>query len=176
MKKLIFNRLTLIVLSIGCSSSAISEVLESNEHGFTIEIERVVPVKPYIAYQQFLKVADWWNHDHTYFGKSENLTIDATAGGCFCEIDGNKQVLHMTVSFVDPNREIRMIGGLGPLQMMGAYGGMSWKFIPIEDNSTKIIHRYQVSGTVKGGLIPIAPVVDRVQTIQVEGLVNQLKK
>jgi hypothetical protein len=31
----------------------------------------------------------------------------------------------MAVSYVEPNTELRMIGGLGPLQIMGVQGGMS---------------------------------------------------
>lgn len=151
-----------------------AEVISSAANGFTIQIERQVAVKPAAAYQQFIEVGDWWNADHTYYGKSDNLTIDAKAGGCFCEIEGDKQVLHMTVSFVEPGKEIRMIGGLGPLQMMGVHGGMSWQFVPVGKNNTKIIHRYQVTGYMEGGLDKLAPIVNKVQTLQVDLLVKKL--
>ena len=68
------------------------------------------------------------------------MTIEAKAGGCFCEKSEEKEVLHMTVSYVEPNKEIRMVGGLGPLQMLGVHGGMSWKFEAIDANTTKILH------------------------------------
>ena len=77
--------------------------------------------------------------------------------------------------FVDPNNEIKLIGGLGPLQMMGVQGGMSWKFEKTEDNKTKIIHHYQVSGYMKDGLDKLSKAVDFVQTTQVERLVSQIK-
>lgn len=157
-----------------------AEVLSSGDRGFTIQIERQVEVEPAAAYQQFIKVGDWWNAEHTYYGKSENLSIDAKAGGCFCEIEGDKQVLHMTVSYVEPgtssnNPEIRMIGGLGPLQMLGVHGGMSWQFVSVGENKTKIVHRYQVTGYMEGGLDKLAPIVDKVQQMQVDSLARLLE-
>jgi len=152
-----------------------AQVVSSNSNGFTIQIERSVNVDAISAYKKFLDVGSWWDPDHTYFGDSKNLSIDPVAGGCFCEVDGEKQVLHMTVSYVEPNREIRMIGGLGPLQMMGVYGGMSWKFENYGANQTKITHRYQVSGSIEGGMVKLADIVDRVQQTQVNSLVAGLK-
>lgn len=80
----------------------------------------------------------------------------------------------MTISYVDPNNEIKMLGGLGPLQMMGINGGMSWKFEAIDENNTKITFHYQVSGYVSGGMTKLAPIVDKVQRIQVTRLTNLL--
>ena len=149
---------------------ASAEVLSSAANGFVIRLETTVNVDNTTAYQQFLNVAQWWDAAHTYYGKSENLTIDAVAGGCFCEISGENQVLHMSVSYVDPGKEIRMVGGLGPLQMLGVHGGMSWKFEQTETGSTKITHQYQVSGYVDGGLDKFANIVNEVQAGQLEQL------
>jgi len=93
-------------------SSLVAQVINSADNGFTIEIEKHVAVDHKAAYAQFIKINEWWIADHTWFGRAENLNIDEKVGGCFCEIAGDKQVLHMTVSFVNPNREVRMIGGL----------------------------------------------------------------
>ncbi len=157
------------------SFSGIGQVVEVGEHGFVISVERTVATSSEKAYQQFVEVKNWWSSEHTYFGDSKNLSIDARAGGCFCEIDGAKQVLHMTVSYVDPNNEIRMVGGLGPLQMMGVQGGMSWKFEKIDKKTTKIIHRYHVVGFLAGGLAKIAGAVNQVQTLQVDRLVKRIE-
>jgi len=155
-------------------SSLVAQVINSADNGFTIEIEKHVAVDHKAAYAQFIKINEWWIADHTWFGRAENLNIEEIVGGCFCEIAGDKQALHMTVSFVNPNREVRMIGGLGPLQMMGVNGGMSWKFEQLKDGTTKIIHHYQVSGYAKGGLGKLATIVDSVQSSQVEALVAKL--
>jgi len=174
MKRSIITQILLISLFSTFPFKTFSQVIFKSEHGFTIQIEQQANVDSKTAYQQFLKINEWWNAEHTYFGKSENLFIEPKANGCFCEVEGDKQVLHMIVSYVEPNKEIRMIGGLGPLQMMGINGGMSWKFIDLGNNKSKIIHRYQVSGTIDGGLDKIAPFVDQVQIIQVTALINKL--
>jgi hypothetical protein len=153
-----------------------AEVISAENHGFEINIERIVNVDQQTAYAQFIKVSEWWNSEHTFFGDSKKLSIDAKASGCFCEKSAGKEVLHMTVSYVEPNKEIRMIGGLGPLQMLGVHGGMSWKFESIDLNRTKITHHYQVNGYMKGGFTGLAPIVDKVQTIQVQALTDLLNR
>lgn len=149
-----------------------AKVISKNSNGFVIHIEKEVPVNHQIAYQQFINVAQWWHPDHTWFGAAENLTITPEVGQCFCEIDGEKQALHMTISYVQPNHEIRMIGGLGPLQMLGVHGGMSWQFESLSKYKSKIIFNYQVSGYMAGdnGLGQLAAIVNQVQTTQLERL------
>lgn len=154
---------------------ASAEVLSSSSNGFVLQVETEVNVDTSEAYQQFLDVAQWWDAAHTYYGKSENLFIEAVAGGCFCEVSGDNQVLHMTITYVEPGKEIRMVGGLGPLQMLGVHGGMSWKFEQVANNGTKIIHRYQVGGYVDGGLDKFASIVDKVQAGQLEQLRKKLQ-
>lgn len=164
----------LLLLLLACLSfSAQGEVINKGENGFNLKITGIAHVKPETAYEQFIKVSDWWVENHTWFGKGENLSIDARAGGCFCEIEGDKEVLHMLVTFVNPGEEIKMVGGLGPLQMMGIHGGMSWRFEPV-DNGTLITQTYNVSGYASGGLLDLADIVDAVQTGQLNALVNHL--
>jgi hypothetical protein len=165
-------RIFLLLLLLPTASFA--QVISSDNHGFQLKIESIVNVNQQQAYQQFINVGQWWNADHTWFGKAENLTIDAKVNGCFCEIDGDKQAQHMMVSFVNPNNEIKMVGGLGPLQMMGVNGGMSWKFEKIDTTHTKIVFHYQVSGYINGGLTKLAPVVDQVQRLQLNRLTSLL--
>jgi len=168
-------RLVLLLLALSpCLSFA--EVLDSAQHGSKIKIERQVNVNKAQAYQQFIKVGQWWHPDHTWFGNAQNLSIDANVGGCFCEINADQQAMHMTVSYVEPNNEIKMLGGLGPLQMMGVNGGMSWKFEAIDENRTKIIFQYQVVGYLNGGLEKLAPIVDSVQNVQLTRLSNLLNR
>ena len=162
-------------LLFACIFNVNAEVIDNDKHGFSIKIETVVKADAATSYQQFLRIGEWWDADHTWFGQSENLSIIPRVGACFCEISGDKEVLHMTVSFVNPNNEIRMIGGLGPLQMLGVHGGMSWKFEEISPAETKIIHQYQVTGFATDGLDKLAPIVDSVQTIQVKALAAKIE-
>ena len=162
--------LTISIFLLLLSLALHAEVLTSADNGFSIKIEVEVNASQEQAYKQFIRVDQWWNSDHTWFGDAKALSIKAKVGGCFCEKNGKQQALHMTVSYVNPNHEIRMIGGLGPLQGMGLHGGMTWKFEKIDENKTKIIHSYNVSGYSKEGLKSLAVIVDKVQTIQVNEL------
>ena len=146
-----------------------ADVIDSGTNGFIIESSRQVNASPEQAYQQFLAVNQWWDGSHSWFGSAENFSIEARAGGCFCELKGQQQVEHMRVSFVNPNKEIRMLGGLGPLQAMGVSGAMTWTFIQSEQGS-KVTHRYVVSGYYPDGLDKLASIVDQVQTGQLERL------
>ena len=116
---------------------------------------------------------EWWVKGHTWYGDANNLVLDAKAGGCFCEISGDNQVMHMLVTFVKPGEEVKMVGGLGPLQMMGIHGSMSWRFEAM-DGGTRITQTYNVTGYAPGGLSDLADIVDAVQTGQLNALIAKL--
>ncbi len=152
-----------------------AEVTSSAAEGFEIKLGVSVPASPELVYKQFLKVDEWWSPEHTWWGKAENLSLEPRAGGCFCEVEGDKSVLHMTVAFVSPNREIRLLGGLGPLQQMGLHGVLTFKFIPVSDNETRIVQIYRVTGYDPNGLEGLAPIVDQVQALQMNRLRDRFK-
>ena len=151
-----------------------AEVLEATESMFYLEVSRDVPVHPEQAYQQFVRVGDWWNASHTWYGDAANLSIEPVAGGCFCERAGERSVMHMQVSLVEPGSKIHLLGGLGPLQGMALQGAMVWSFEALEQGGTRILHTYRVTGYPSAGLTDLAAIVDRVQTEQVERLQSRL--
>jgi hypothetical protein len=155
------------------SAVALADVTSKGDTGFTLVITGEVKTTPVEAYDQFVRIEEWWLEGHTWYGKSENLSIEPKAGGCFCEISGDNQVLHMLVSYVQPGVELKMVGGLGSLQMMGVHGGMSWRFEPIPDG-TRIIQTYNVTGYAPSGLKDVADIIDSIQTSQLNALVNKL--
>jgi hypothetical protein len=150
------------------------EVLESGENGFYLEVTEEVVAGPQETYAQFIRVAEWWNPDHTWFGDAENLIIEPVAGGCFCERAGDRSALHMVVSYVNPGDQVNMLGGLGPLQGMGLQGVMVWRFEALPSGGTRILHTYRVTGQAPGGTEKLARVVDQVQTQQVGRLQSRL--
>lgn len=164
------RRILLSFLLVCWVLPALGEVMNSSDEGFELKIAMSVPATPEQAYKQFLRVDEWWSSEHSWWGKAENFYLEPKAGGCFCEVDGDKSVMHMTVAFVWPNREIRMLGGLGPLQQMGLNGVLTFKFIPVSDYETRIVQIYRVSGYDPNGLKGLAPVVDQVQTLQMNRL------
>ena len=172
------NRITLLILTLAMTSVSATlraEVTARGDTGFNIKIERHLAADPADAYARFLRVDKWWIKSHTWFGDSQNLSIDPRAGGCFCEIDGDRQVHHMLVTYVDPGAEVKMTGGLGPLQMMGVHGGMSWRFESVE-NGTRLVLSYNVTGYAPGGLLDLAEVVDAVLSAQVDSLVTSFSE
>ena len=161
----------LLMLGALLCAPVTAEVVASANAGFEIRIETAVDAPPAEVWAQFLAVGEWWDGEHSWFGKAENFSIEPRAGGCFCETEGDKSVLHMLVSYVNPQtHEMRMIGGLGPLQGLALHGAMVWKFEPTESGGTRTVHTYRVMGYMKEGLDTLAPVVNRVQAIQVARL------
>jgi hypothetical protein len=150
-------------------------VKSSSPAGFTIENSEIVPVDAATAWRALVEDVDrWWPRDHTWWGAESKLSIEARAGGCFCEIAGERQARHMAVVFVDPPLVLRMTGGLGPLQGMGLHGALEWRFEPAE-GGTRITLRYQAGGYTPDDLAKFAPVVDKVQGIQLGGLATFLR-
>ena len=132
--------------------------------GFVSEHEIQLNVSPYDAFKALTAQIDrWWNPVHTYSGNADNLSLDARAGGCFCEkLDGGGSVLHMQVVYAQPGRLLRLRGGLGPLQGLGVSGSMDFALEPVADG-TLLKYRYTVSGDTPDGL---AAAVDGVQLEQ----------
>jgi hypothetical protein len=157
------------------SPAARAEVKDMAANGFTIENSQWVPAPPEAAWQAFVhEVGQWWPADHTWWGDASRLSISEKAGGCFCEIDGTRQAWHMSVSFVEPGKLMRMTGGLGPLQGMGISGALEWRFAA-ENDGTRITLWYRAGGYTPDDLSKFAPVVDRVQALQLGGLAEYLR-
>lgn len=152
------------------SMSAYGEVLHVADTGFIVENSYQTAASPEQAWEALINdIGRWWPADHTWFGDSANLSIEAKANGCFCEIDGERQVMHMQISFVDPGRLLRMTGGLGPMQQMGMTGALDWRIEAGEGGSTLTL-TYRVNGINPDGFAELAPIVDAVQAQQLGGL------
>jgi hypothetical protein len=152
-------------------SPARADVVESSAGGFTVKIAVQVSGSAMDAYRAAVDhVGAWWDSAHTWSGKSSNLSIDATAGGCFCErLPGGGGVRHLTVVYVDPGKLLRMNGGLGPLQDMAVNGSLTWTFAEAAGKST-IEMTYKVGGYAPGGLAALAVPVNGVLAQQLDRL------
>jgi uncharacterized protein YndB with AHSA1/START domain len=139
--------------------------------------ERVdVPNDAATAWKALVDDIDRWPKDHSWWGKESRLSIEPRAGGCFCERTGDRQALHMLVSFVDPERLLRLTGGLGPLQGMGLHGALEFRLAPSPEGGTRITMFYRAGGYTPDDLSKLAPVVDKVQAQQLGGLASYLRK
>ena len=152
-------------------------VKDTNASGFTVENAELVQVDADAAWKALVHDVDrWWPKDHSWWGTESKLSIDARAGGCFCEIAGARQARHMAVVFVDPGRTLRMTGGLGPLQGMGLDGALEFRLAPADGGGTRITMSYRAGGYTPDDLSKLAPVVDKVQAQQLRGLADFLRK
>ena len=151
-----------VLLAVSCSS-AVAEVKDSAANGFTIATTFTAKGTPDEVYRKITNVGDWWNPEHTYSRNAHNLTLDARAGGCWCEklprLNGS--VAHMKVATAWPGVLLVLTGGLGPLQQMGVSGAMTFKLSPA-DRGTKVEFTYAVTGYTPHGMNALAPVVDGV--------------
>ncbi|MEZ6107045.1 MAG: hypothetical protein R3B96_13235 [Pirellulaceae bacterium] len=111
-------------------------------------VEREVEAERAVAYVAFYaSVGEWWSADHTYSNDSQNLSIEAKAGGLFREsLPNNGSVKHMEVVFAAPGRSLRMVGGLGPLQEQAVTGVMTITFTESGEGKTKVVLDYRVGG------------------------------
>ena len=166
MKKRINERPTTLLAVLflcGIPATAGAEVLNADAQGFTIRISKPVAAERMSVYAAAVNdVGQWWHSDHTISGYAENMYIDASVPGCFCEKLGKGAgIVHMMVTYLSPGIIVRLTGGLGPLGLMGVNGNMTWEFDDAEEG-TVVTLNYAVGGYYDGGLDSIAPAVDGV--------------
>jgi uncharacterized protein YndB with AHSA1/START domain len=160
--------LALILTAAACAAQA--AVVDATSGGFLVQHEVAIRATPEKVYAALIQVGRWWGPEHTYSGNSMNLSIDARPGGCFCErLASGGGVEHMRVVNVQPNKTLRLIGALGPLQGSGLAGSLTWTLTPTGTGTTLRLS-YSVGGYMQGGLDKIAPAVDQVLGDQIQRL------
>jgi uncharacterized protein YndB with AHSA1/START domain len=156
---------TLLVLPF-----ARADVTASAANGFVSDWDLVIAAPRQKVFRALTdEVGRWWDPAHSYSGDAANFSIDARAGGCFCERLGDGAVAHMTVVFVERDKQLRLLGGLGPLQSMAVSGSMTFT---LSDASagTRLQYHYAVGGYAPDGVDQLAEPVDRVQLGQLQRL------
>lgn len=143
-----------------------AEVVAAGVTGFSLKVVTTSTASAEQAYLAFTRIDKWWNPDHTYSGDAANLTLSIKPGGALIEaLPGVGFATHMQLVYVLPGQEIRLLGGLGPLQSMGVTGAMTVQFKP-HGKGSEITMLYNVSGFSGQGLRALAPIVDGVQAGQ----------
>jgi hypothetical protein len=153
------SALALAVIAAGRASAEITDVTPA---GYSVSESAHVVAPSDKVYAALIAPQHWWSGKHTFSGNAANLTLDAKAGGCWCEAmpDGGS-VEHMTIVFVSPGKILRLRGAMGPFQEMATTTVMTWSLKPAGDG-TDVTLVSSTGGYVKGGLQSLAPVVDRV--------------
>ena len=156
------NFLAAIILMSG--SPVVAEVTSVSDSGFALAYEETVAASAEEIYSAMTRIGEWWDPDHSWEGNPDHLYMDMKIGGCFCEkLSNGGGVEHLRLVYFAPGKEIRLTGGLGPLQGMGLGGAMVWTITPADDGNTVswkyTTHGHAPEGTIKG----LAPIVNSVQ-------------
>ncbi len=155
---------SIIATSVAClaAGGAPAEVIQVSATGFTSQFREELKASADDVWKTLVQVPRWWNGSHTYSGQASNLSLDARAGGCWCErwADG-QSVQHGTVALMMPGKLLRVLGNLGPLQELPVSGVLTFA-IGMQDGKTLLRMTYRVAGPADAGLEKLAPLVDGV--------------
>lgn len=147
-----------------------AEVVSSGASGFVVRHHVHLTANPAAVFAAIGKPSRWWSAEHTYSGDASNLKLDLRAGGCWCErLPKGGSVQHMIVVNVQPEKLLRLLGALGPLQGLAVNGVMTWTVVP-ESDGTGLDMTYAVAGYASEGLEKLAMPVDGVLGDQVRRL------
>lgn len=122
-------------------------------------IEIVAPIDA--AWQALAQPGRWWPKAHTWSGDASKLTLELSAGGCFCERWKGGSAAHGRVLMVRERELLRMDAPLGPLQEMGL-DGLLTVTLEAAAEGTEALVTFRVRGDASQKLDQLAPVVDRV--------------
>jgi hypothetical protein len=159
-----------LALALIVCDRASADVTDSAPNGFTIVERAHVDAASDRVYAALIAPQRWWSSEHTFSGSAANMSLDAKAGGCWCEaLPGGGSVLHLTVVYAAPGKGLRLRGSFGPFQTMAAEGAMVWSLAP-KDGGTDVTMTYAVAGYLKDGSARIAQGADGVLAEQLARL------
>jgi|SRR6185312_4502197 len=159
-----------VVALLALSGAAQAEVQDVQANGFSIVEKVEIAASPDKVYETLIKPSLWWSSAHTFSGDAKNMTMDARAGGCWCEtLPGGGSVLHMTVVNAQPGKLLRLRGALGPFQSTGMEGAMNI-VLEAKDKGTALSLVYNIGGYTWGGYQSLPQSADGVLNIQTKRL------
>jgi hypothetical protein len=152
----------LIAAALALPQLCHAAVLDSAANGFSVREQVHIAASPQQVYAELIQPAHWWSSDHTFSKSAANLTLEARAGGCWCEklLDGGS-VTHLMVFAADPAKKIVLRGPLGPLQGLGADGALTVD-LNAASGGTDLTATYNVGGYLKDGFTAWSGPVDHV--------------
>ena len=158
-------RMMAVALASGllAAGAARAEVIDAQPGGFEVKSTVVIAAPPAKVWAALIQIGQWWSPAHTYSGDARNLTLEARPDGCWCEKMKDGGVEHLRVLYVAEGQTLRAGGGLGPLQSLPVAGVLTWS-LKEKDGKTVFTQTYGVGGYARGGLAPLAPLVDNVMS------------
>ena len=129
---------------LAVSGPVAAEVKFVTPNGFEVVTITTIAAPAERVYAALGEVGHWWSPSHTFSRDAGNLSMELRAGGCFCErLKNGGSVQHLQVVYAAPGQGLRLRGALGPLQMEGVDGTLSWTLKPAE-GGTNITQSYVV--------------------------------
>jgi len=164
-----------IISALLAAAPASAAVVSSSPAQFTLGYSEHVNATPEAVWAVATQPSRWWSAQHSYSGNAGNFSLDAHAGGCWCERWGANSVEHARVVMALPGKVLRAVGGFGPLQQFPVYAVLSIEMKP-DGNGTLLRMTYAAAGDLPGGLAEMAPGVDGVLGAQFAGLVVAISR
>lgn len=168
------RRLLSLALFAFAATPAQAEVRQSAPDSFFLAWSAPISATPEKAWTALTSIGSWWSDEHTWSGHASNLSLQAQAGGCFCERWSGGSAEHGRVLMAMPGRLLRLQAALGPLQEYALTGVLGFWLRYNDDGSLRIEVEYRVNGAASSGLDEFALQVDRVLGQQVERLVRYM--
>ena len=158
------------LLATSLIPTAFAEVTGASASGFQVRESVHVGATPEVVYAALITPKRWWDPKHTFSGDAGRLTLDAKAGGCWCETlpDGGSAE-HLSVVYLAPGKVMRLRGALGPLQAMGVTGSLTFT-LTAAGGGTDLIATYAIGGYSKDGFDGLSKAVDGVLGSQISRL------
>ena len=158
----------LAAIAMLATSPASAEVVSASPNGLEVRQTVNLVVPPQMAWSSLGDIAAWWDPEHTYSGKSQNLSLSLIPGGCFCErFPKGGGIEHLRVTYVDPGKRVILTGALGPLLYEATSGVMDVQ-IKSTAAGSQLTLDYRASGFANGGAEKLAPAVDQVLAAQMK--------
>jgi len=120
-----------IAVALALPKAVGATVNDSAANGFSVTEAVHIGATPDKVYAELIQPGHWWSSVHTFSKNATNLTLDAKAGGCWCEkMPNGGSVQHLTVVFADPGNALVLRGALGPMQGLGVDGALTIELKP----------------------------------------------
>jgi uncharacterized protein YndB with AHSA1/START domain len=163
-------RLSAVLLLAASATPAFAAVESSAADGFVVRHDITVPVDAKRAFAEVIHPELWWSDAHTWSGSAANLSLDARAGGCWCEKWDTGEAEHGVVVRMLQDQNLRVRAAFGPLQEMALNGLFDITLQDVEGGGTRIVATFRVNGPASAQLDKLAAPVDGVIGEQVERL------
>ncbi|QLQ12729.1 MAG: hypothetical protein HZY74_04745 [Brevundimonas sp.] len=131
-----------IAAALALAASAQAEVVERSANRFVLRYQAPVDATAHDLRMGLQALPVWWDSAHTYSGDAANLSLDLSAGGCWCErLANGTDFDHARTVQVDEDGAL-FAAPFGPLRgrteradlavswpLVGEYRQLTWDFV-----------------------------------------------